>query len=34
MVKFYYTQIKLGKLTIEQVPSKYRAKVQEMLDAE
>ena len=24
MVKFYVLQIKMGKMTIEQVPSKYR----------
>lgn len=31
MIKFYVTQIKLGKLTLEDVPSKYRDKVAEEL---
>ena len=31
MIKFYVTQIKLGKMTIEQVPAKYREKVAEAL---
>ena len=38
MVKFYVTQIKLhkfdGTFTIEDVPAKWRAKVQAALDAE
>lgn len=32
MVKFYILQIKLGKLTIDDVPAKYRDKVSEELD--
>lgn len=32
MVKFYYLQVKMGKITIDDVPAKYRDKVQEMLD--
>ncbi len=32
MVRFYYLQIKMGKITIDDVPEKYRDKVQEMLD--
>ncbi len=32
MVKFYYLQVKMGKITIDDVPEKYRDKVQEMLD--
>lgn len=31
MIKFYVTQIKLGKLTLEEVPTKYRDKVAEEL---
>lgn len=31
MVKFYYNMIVLGKITIEEVPDKYREAVQEML---
>lgn len=27
MVKFYITQIKLGKITLEQVPEKWREQV-------
>ena len=38
MVKFYVTQIKLhqfdGAFTIDNVPAKWRAKVQAALDAE
>ena len=34
MVTFYVTRIKLGKITIEQVPEKWRAAVQAALDAE
>lgn len=38
MVKFYVTQIRLhqfdGVFTIEDVPAKWRAKVQAALDAE
>lgn len=32
MVRFYYLQVKMGKITIDDVPEKYRDKVQEMLD--
>lgn len=32
MVKFYYLQVKMGKITIDDVPERYRDKVQEMLD--
>ena len=32
MVKFYYLQVKMGKITIDDVPEKYKDKVQEMLD--
>lgn len=32
MVRFYYIQVKLGKMTIDEVPAKYRKAVQEMLD--
>lgn len=31
MIKFYVTQIKLGKMTIEQVPLKYREQVEKAL---
>lgn len=31
MIKFYVTQIKLGKMTLEDVPAKYREKVAEAL---
>lgn len=34
MVKFYYGRIKRGKLTIEDVPEKWRDEVQAMLDAD
>ena len=34
MVTFYVTRIKLGKITIEQVPEKWRAAVQAALDEE
>lgn len=32
MIKFYANQIRLGKITIEQVPAKWREAVQAMLD--
>lgn len=32
MVKFYVTQIRLGKMTLEQVPEKWKAKVEESLN--
>lgn len=28
MIKFFVIQIKLGKITLEQVPEKWRAKVE------
>lgn len=31
MVKFYILQIKLGKITLEDVPEKWREKVREEL---
>lgn len=31
MIKFFVVQIKLGKITLEQVPEKYRARVEKML---
>ena len=32
MVKFYYLQVKMGKITIDDVPERYRDKVKKMLD--
>lgn len=32
MVKFYYLQVKMGKITIDDVPERYRDKVKEMLE--
>lgn len=34
MAKIYYRWIKAGKMTIEDVPAKWRDKVQEMLEAD
>ena len=34
MAKFYYTQIKLGNMTIDEVPTRWRASVDKMLKAE
>lgn len=34
MAKIYYNRIKAGKWTIEEVPERWRADVQAMLDAE
>lgn len=34
MAELYYTLVKEGRRTIEQVPDRYRAEVQAMLDAE
>lgn len=31
MPKFYATQIKLGKITIDDVPMRYRAEVERLL---
>ena len=30
MAKFYYTQIKLGNMTIDEVPTRWRAAVEKM----
>lgn len=32
MIKFFIIQIRLGKITLEQVPEKYRARVEEALN--
>lgn len=34
MAKIYYKRIKQGKMTIEEVPNLWRAKVQELLNAD
>ena len=34
MAKFYYTQIKLGNMTIDEAPTRWRASVDKMLKAE
>lgn len=34
MAKIYYRQIKIGCLTIEEVPERWRDTVQAMLDAD
>ena len=34
MAKFYYGRIKRGKLTIEDVPERWREQVQALLDAD
>ena len=34
MVELYYTLVKEGRRTIEQVPERYRAGVQAKIDAE
>lgn len=34
MAKIYYRWIKAGKMTIDEVPAKWRDKVQEMLEAD
>lgn len=34
MVELYYTLVKAGKRTIDQVPEKFRADVQALLDAD
>ncbi len=31
MIKFYVMQIKLGKITVGDVPDRFRAQVEEML---
>lgn len=32
MIKFLVIQIRLGRITLEQVPEKWRAKVEEVLN--
>ena len=32
MIKFFVIQIRLDKITLEQVPEKYRARVEEALN--
>lgn len=34
MAKIYYLRIKSGKMTIEEVPERWRAAVQALLDAD
>lgn len=34
MARFYYGRIKRGKLTIEEVPERWRNQVQALLDAD
>ena len=34
MAKFYYGRIKRGKLTIKEVPERWRDQVQALLDAD
>lgn len=34
MIKFFILQIKLGKITLDQVPETYREKVQQELEKE
>ena len=34
MVELYYKLIKMGRKTLEQVPTKYRDEVKALLDAE
>lgn len=34
MAKIYYRMIKSGRMTINEVPSRWRASVQKMLDAD
>lgn len=34
MARFYYGRIKRGKLTIEEVPARWRDQVQALLDAD
>lgn len=34
MVKIYYKRIKAGIMTIDEVPERWRAKVQALLDAD
>ncbi len=32
MIRFFAIQIRLGRITLEQVPEKWRARVEEMLN--
>ena len=34
MAKIYYRKIKAGQMTIDEVPERWRAAVQELLDAD
>lgn len=34
MAKIYYRKIRAGEMTIEQVPERWRAAAQELLDAD
>lgn len=34
MAKIYYRQIKAGKMTIEDVPERWRGQVRELLESE
>ena len=34
MVELYYTLVREGRRTIDQVPERYRAEVQAMIDAD
>lgn len=34
MAKIYYRMIKSGRMTIDEVPSRWRASVQKMLDTD
>lgn len=34
MAKIYYRKIKAGEMTIDQVPERWRAAVQELLDGD
>ncbi len=34
MAKIYYRRIKAGRMTIEEVPARWRDAVQELLDAD
>ena len=34
MAKIYYRMIKSGRMTIDEVPTRWRASVREMLDAD
>lgn len=34
MAKIYYRMIKSGRMTIDEVPTRWRASVQKMLDAD